>query len=263
MNQPSAEEILQLYVNTRGGMVEGFQGILNRYHLIDKTEPIPGAVSEEELNKFLNTNGFNQIPDEFDLYPKGTVARLTGELEIMRGCDKDNESLAEDLFRMESNHEKLLLKWSDEVTKREALEAEVDRIKEESGWDKSKLTSAFAQIKRIQGDNKPEAVGCGREFTYKYTPANQWKMPVCGEWGHICSDCQAKALEKAAESAPELYQPGGPLARLDPPIEQVGRASKRVQLPDVPTVEAFSKHEWREYMVYFCQAVKAHLEGGK
>ncbi len=159
MNQPSAENILDTICNGAPTFIEGAKLILDRYHLIDKSEPIPGAVSADALLDIYtvcqNSGLFvSSILNRFDIFPKGTVARLTeavnfwkdeerkaqaevdrltDELEIMRGCDKDNESLADDLFRLEANHESLRLKWIDEVAKREALEAEVDRLNKD-GW---------------------------------------------------------------------------------------------------------------------------------
>ena len=120
MNQPSAEELWDIY--SGGDNVihkEQFFEILDRYHLIDKTEPIPGAVSLSDMRKLffeydaMQDEGIQEMIDTLDIYPKGTVARLQGEIEELKKPKEmpgsvSAEKIGGELFRMNtgSNREK-------------------------------------------------------------------------------------------------------------------------------------------------------------
>ena len=75
MNQPTAEDLREII-----GIDDApYQAVLDRYILIDKTEPIPGAVKYESVeNLWIKVNERNTrlMLKSYDVFPKGTVARL-------------------------------------------------------------------------------------------------------------------------------------------------------------------------------------------
>jgi hypothetical protein len=130
MNQPSADELRNFWQDgpVHEGAEAGFQRILDRYHLIDKAEPVSGEISDEELSGPLPTMHFAiKVKELFDVYPKGAVARL--EEEIASRKYQRDEAMEE-------------------------LQAEVDRL--------NKVVESIT-IKEL----KPEAVGCGKQVNVK------------------------------------------------------------------------------------------------
>lgn len=109
MKQPTADYILKEFltlVNPEKYRTI-IQALLDRYHLIDKTEPIHGAVSSKQFDKWVNDiyenmekdtmvdhcdiheqsayKALDLIPKSFDIYHKGTVSRLQAEVERLKG----------------------------------------------------------------------------------------------------------------------------------------------------------------------------------
>jgi len=299
MNQPSAEDVYQIYFKHNGGAMDSIQAILDRYHLIDKTEPVSGVVTAAELLDLVKGGKYTEvivktIHDTFDVYPKGTVSRLEGEAEKM--CEE----------------------WSKKQNECNKLQAEVDRLKEQLEIGKTNFNAKVETIHKLHGEidqlkeiikiaesqktalsKKPEAVGCG-----KYKPLVGWGWGTCGEYGK-CIDCQAKEriatteqrIEKVLQKTEAVGCGGSGIVRIEEsipkeyaqklgkcsgchdcqakakvstvsdwlnlgktPIEQVGRAYKRVELPEVPENMNYNELEWSLKVEKFLQAVKDRLE---
>ncbi len=120
MNQPSAEELKKIFEEKRltvSTNEQAFQAILDRYHLIDKTEPIPGAVSADEIVSRIEffhgdpVRVAENITQHLDIFPKGTVARLMGEVEELKKVIDE------------------IINYSESQQKIKELQAEIDRLK--------------------------------------------------------------------------------------------------------------------------------------
>jgi hypothetical protein len=200
MKQPSKNDLFNDWAKT-GEPVTIIEYILDRYYLIDKTEPVSGVPYLE--NEAL----------------KGTVARLEVDIEMM-----DVEI---------SKNETTITKFQAEVDRLNGDNKKMARLLEVYGMTIDEQKAEIEQLK------KPEAVGCGRQWN---PTGNSLMTCGCTYHGvmHLCPDCQAKAK----------------------PIEQVGRAYKRVELPIVPNSEsnASSLSTWTTMAELFMQAVKDRLE---
>lgn len=250
MNKPSAEELCKIMGLFGNGGIERCENLLDRYHVIDKTEPVEGANDSTAIIEKAKGRLVELEHKEFDgrsftsgfvegyVENIGTVARLTGEVERL-GVIKDEYTRSIHELQAEVDRLKIEDKLFDDIAKKcEELEDEVDRL--------NSLLKERNQRELEKALKKPEAVGCGKEFNIENYKTIGRTYLVCGKNDDLCHDCQAKA------NYPETPDSS--------PIEQVGRSYKRVQLPEVPNVELGFK-DWHKKAEAFMLAVKAHLEG--
>jgi hypothetical protein len=180
-----------------------WKAIIDRYHLIDKSAPIPGAVSVAEMRKMFfeydaaQDSDIQEYIDTLDIYPKGTVARLTGEVEKWKrnSVQLHNETL--ELHLVES-----------ETVKK--LQAEVEQLKGELNTAEKvqsnyieQCKSHYDEIQRLNGNKTPDAVGCGKEFNIETYKTIGRTYLICGKDQNLCPDCQAKAKRVQLPEVPE------------------------------------------------------------
>ncbi len=170
MNQPSAEELkclVEAYPDNPG------LAIIDTYLLFKKSEPIPGAVDELQVLSVLENYKDREtmayeITQRYDIYPKGTVARLT------KRCD---EAEAE-VDRLKG----------DNATKPEAVGCgQIVAIKKDGIIIDSYICNKISHCPDCQAKQKTKAVGCGK---FEVTATG---LHGCGTRGILCPDCQAKA----------------------------------------------------------------------
>lgn len=238
-------------------------------HLIDKSEPIPGEYSPGQLLDFehfedLTLDQVNELSDRFDIYPKGTVARLTYQLDGFKSqyiTDAENiEKLQTEVDRLRGGLEKATTLTDETIDERNEALKEVDRLKGDLESSDRTSEERRLELRKMLEESgvvfkKPEAVGCGKTLkdaegrVIKFNELDGVKAMVCNP-KHLCPDCQAKA--------------NNPVIPDSSAIEQVGRASKRVQLPEVPDSDCLaSLSVWTKHAETFMLAVKAHLDGGQ
>lgn len=209
MNQPSVEEILKLFAKSPLGQTM-LDFILDHYYLIDKEEPIPGAVSKAALKHYRtlkNRSGFFEVEkmaDDFDIYPKGTVARLMGEVEglkkVIDQITNHSESqqkvkeLQAEIDRLRVNqkphdYDLLVEEYRRSSSEFNRLNSEIDRLKVKCNTYAKRIVNDGADDvawEITEGQQKPKAVGCGKMFNvkeYTYIPCT---------FHNLCPDCQAK-----------------------------------------------------------------------
>jgi len=251
MNQPSANDLFDILKECENNGLF-VATILDRYHLIDKTEPVSGGVTLDQFDEFFDQYGCVETFNSFDIYPLGTVARLEG----------DNQEMAN--------------KLSIVVYENEQLQAEVDRLK--GVVSSLEIDKQYLQGYIEQETKKPEAVGCGKQVNVK-----PFTYVGCGEYNELCPDCQAKVhWNDQEQSRFENYGCGEwfgiPVVRCgignlcqrcrekrrtwaEVIGEEEDQPVKRVQLPEVPDWNEIPPSQWAIKVDAIVRAIKAQLEG--
>lgn len=207
MNQPSASDLVTFFYSEPDTPKEAFKRILDRYHLIDKADPVSGGVTLPEFEKYFLDEGYVATYNHFDIYHKGTVARLQAEVERLSSLDDENVNL---------------------FNKAEQLQAEVDRLKalNPQGLDFSIAETAKTTDELMQKLNakKPEAMGCGNYFVDGGIYSN------CGTNGSTCPDCRAKTNHpEKPDSSKNVSLPEVPNAKETNFGEWIDKAEKIMQ----------------------------------
>ncbi len=223
MNQPTAEELEVIYYEKNDRPVEGFRRIIDRYHLIDKTEPVTrqtqvgwywvegvstdaytckfqpfyagdhrqwyidhkwapmfigtppvqepvsGGVTAEDIRQVMvlccsqDDTASEALLKAFDIYPQGTVARLTGLIdkslahsiawqdkctELQAEVDRLGKALDEVMGERDSYHD-----WADQIT--DAVGDCGEHSSANQPWQNAidRIEDLKGEIDRLKGEN--------------------------------------------------------------------------------------------------------------